>query len=82
MAAFGDQMERAAYRDTLVVSGLGSGISRGCMDYGRLYQSKYIPPNRTDGLNPDCTYKECVKEKESVKQDMHNIKKSSDIDLD
>jgi len=82
MAAFGDQMERAAYRDTLVVSGLGSGISRGCMDYGRLYQSKYIPPNRTDGLNPDCTYKECVKEKESAKQDMHNIKKSSDIDLD
>ena len=81
MRAFGDQLEITGYRD-IIVSGLGSGISRGCMDYGRLYQSKYIPPDRTDGLIPDCKDKECFEEEKSVKEDKHNIEKSSDIDLD
>ena len=39
---------------TLVVSELGSGISRGSMNYGRLYQGKYIPPDRTDGVPVWC----------------------------
>ena len=37
----------------MVINELGSGISRGCMNYGRLYQGKYIPPERTDGLLPE-----------------------------
>ena len=82
LSAFGDQLESTGFRDILVVSGLGSGISRGCMDYGRLYQSKYIPPHRTDGLISQCEDKESVKEEECAKEDKHTVEKSSDIDLD
>ena len=46
----------------MVISELGSGISRGCMNYGRLYQGKYIPPERTDGLLPECEEEECMNE--------------------
>ena len=42
---------------------LGSGISRGCMDLGRLYQGKYVPPDRSDGL---CNEHECKEEREDV----------------
>ena len=34
-------------KDSLVVSQLGLGLNRGCMDYGRMYQGKYVPPERT-----------------------------------
>ena len=47
----------------MVISELGSGISRGCMNYGRLYQGKYIPPERTDGL---------LQEEESVNEEATN----------
>ena len=43
----------SGYCDFLMVNELGLGISRGCMDFGRLYQGKYIPPERTDGLLPE-----------------------------
>ena len=66
----------------MVISELGSGISRGCMNYGRLYQGKYIPPERTDGL---------LHEEESVNEETTNeevicenlsLTTSEDIDLD
>jgi len=47
-------VKSSGFGDFLVVSELGLGISRGCMNYGRLYQGKYIPPDRTDGLLPEC----------------------------
>ena len=45
-----DTVNISGYSDFLVIRELGSGISRGCMNYGRLYQGKYIPPERTDGI--------------------------------
>jgi len=47
-------VKSSSYGDFLVVSELGLGISRGCMNFGRLYQGKYIPPERTDGLLAEC----------------------------
>ena len=47
----------------MVISELGSGISRGCMNYGRLYQGKYIPPERIDGLLHE---EECVIEEATI----------------
>ena len=41
---------------------LESGIFRGCMDYGRLYQGKYIPPERTDGLLSLCEEESVIEE--------------------
>ena len=49
----------------LVVRELGSGISRGSMNYGRLYLGKYTPPHRTDGVPPWCDEKTDV-EKENI----------------
>merc|ERR1719394_1600546 len=34
--------------DIVYVSELGSGINRGAMNFGRLYQGKYVPPDRID----------------------------------
>ena len=52
------------------------------MNYGRLYQGKYIPPERTDGLlakvksvNEEATNEEVICENVSST-------KSEDIDLD
>merc|ERR1711892_329626 len=39
-----DTVKPSAYYNFVVVNELGSGISRGCMNFGRLYQGKYIPP--------------------------------------
>ena len=75
-------METSGCGDMVVVSGLGLGISRGCMNYGRLYQGKYIPPDRTDALIPHCEDKKIVKIEETVKEVKCNVEKSSDIDLD
>ena len=58
-----DTVKLFTHCETLVVSELGSGISRGSMNYGRLHQGKYIPPDRTDGLISHCKDKESVKEK-------------------
>jgi len=43
-----DKVSSAGYCDVLYVSELGSGIHRGAMGFGRLYQGKYVPPERTD----------------------------------
>ena len=48
----------SGHDNCLIVSELGSGISRGSMDNGRLYQGKYIPPDRTDGVPVWCQEKE------------------------
>ena len=81
-AALLDTVRKSSQSDYMVVNELGSGISRGCMNYGRLYQGKYIPPERTDGLlpkvesvNEEATFKEVICENLSSK-------KSEDIDLD
>jgi len=58
-----DKFQLAGGGDSLVMTELGSGISRGCMDLGRLYQGKYVPPDRSDGLN---TEHEDVEDREDV----------------
>ena len=66
----------------MVISELGSGISRGCMNYGRLYQGKYIPPERTDGLLPE---EESVNEEATIEEvicENVSLTTSEDIDLD
>jgi len=47
------QVKSSSFADFLIVSELGCGIQRGCMGLGRLYQGKYVPPERTDGLLPE-----------------------------
>ena len=79
---FLETVRKSSQNDFMVVNELGSGISRGCMNYGRLYQGKYIPPERTDGLlpkvesvNEEATFKEVICENLSSKKSEH-------IDLD
>ena len=66
----------------MVISELGSGISRGYMNYGRLYQGKYIPPERTDELLPqeESVNKEAIIE-EVICENLP-LTTSEDIDLD
>jgi len=45
-----DKVKNSCYSDFLLVSELGSNIFRGSMDLGRLYQGKYVAPERSDGL--------------------------------
>jgi len=79
------------FADFLIVSELGCGIQRGCMGLGRLYQGKYVPPERTDGLLPE--EKRILKEEKEVedKEDKEEQEKeevetsappAADIDLD
>ena len=78
-----DAVKLFAYNDILVVSELGSGISRGCMNYGRLYQGKYIPPDRTDGLLSQCEDKENTEGENCIEKESQDVKDSAaDIDLD
>jgi len=58
----------SSYSDFLLVSELGSGISRGCMNLGRLYQGKYVAPERTDGLIHQPDEEEAVEEEASDQQ--------------
>ena len=54
------------------------------MNYGRLYQGKYIPPERTDGLPAWCE-EESVSEEvgaEEVVGEESSSAASADIDLD
>merc|ERR1711892_890327 len=74
-----DTVKPSAYYDFLVVNELGSGISRGCMNFGRLYQGKYIPPERTDGLIPEFEEDKHAGIEEMDKED---TAVSADIDLD
>ena len=75
-----DTVKPSGYGDFLVVNELGSGISRGCMNYGRLYQGKYIPPERTDGLILECEDNDG--ESENVIGEDVSMQPSADIDLD
>ena len=36
------------------------------MYFGRLYNGKYIPPERTDGLLPECEEEESVNEEATI----------------
>ena len=78
-------MKSSSYSDFLVVSELGLGISRGCMNFGRLYQGKYIPPERTDGLLPESEEGENTPEnernEEKIGEDLH-FTVPTDIGLD
>ena len=75
-----DTVATSRYSDFLVINELGSGISRGCMNYGRLYQGKYIPPERTDGLILECEDNDG--ESENVIGEDVSMQPSADIDLD
>merc|ERR1712106_834222 len=80
-----DIMKPSAYYDFLVVNELGSGISRGCMNFGRLYQGKYIPPERTDGLLLEFEEDKHAEIEEMDKEDIVEdtpTAVSADIDLD
>ena len=70
----------------LIVRELGSGIYRGAMNYGRLYQSKYIPPDRTDGVPVWCqeNEKSTIEEmKEKMAEDHYQLSiTAEDFDLD
>merc|ERR1712106_273570 len=84
-SSFIDTMKPSAYYDFLVVNELGSGISRGCMNFGRLYQGKYIPPERTDGLIPEFEEDKHSEIEEMDKEDIVEdtpTAVSADIDLD
>merc|ERR1711892_1518818 len=80
-----DTVKPSGYFDFLVVNELGSGISRGCMNFGRLYQGKYIPPERTDGLIPEFEEDKHSEIEEMDKEDIVEdppTAVSADIDLD
>jgi len=78
-------VKSSGFGDFLVVSELGLGISRGCMNFGRLYQGKYIPPERTDGLLAECEEEETTPENENIQEenieDLHSAV-PTDIGLD
>merc|ERR1712106_442341 len=76
-----ETVKPSGYFDFLVVNELGSGISRGCMNFGRLYQGKYIPPERTDGLITEFEEDESAKIEEDIVKDSQTTA-SADIDLD
>ena len=61
-SSFLETVNTSSHSDFMVINELGLGISRGGMNYGRLYQGKYIPPERTDGLLPECKEEECMNE--------------------
>ena len=74
-----------AVKDSLMVSQLGLGMARGCMDYGRLYQGKYVPPERTDGMKESGEMEgETGEEEENIEQKIEDLETSrtGDIDLD
>jgi len=87
-----DQVKSNGFCDFLIVSELGCGIQRGCMGLGRLYQGKYVPPERTDGLLPEEkrileeqkqneSEENAEEEEEENKADIADIP-ATDIDLD
>merc|ERR1719193_1871727 len=92
MAPQMDKVKSGSFADFLIVSELGCGIQRGCMGLGRLYQGKYVPPERTDGLLPEeKRVLEEEKEGETSKQEEEEKEKeevetsatpAADIDLD
>ena len=79
-SSFLETVNSSIHSDFMVISELGSGISRGCMNYDRLYQGKYIPPERTDGLPAWCE-EECVSEEE-IDEEVIGEESSCLLDLD
>jgi len=63
-------------QDMLVVSELGQGINRGFMGLGRLYQGKYIPPERKDVTSDN------KQTEEDIIEEKPEELSSNDIDLD
>jgi len=43
-----EKVSVAGHCDVVYISELGCGINRGAMNFGRLYQGKYVPPERED----------------------------------
>ena len=81
-SSFLETVNTSSQSDLMVINELGSGIFRGCMNYGRLYQGKYIPPERTDGLLPQ---EKCVNEEAIIEEvicENLSLTTSEDIDLD
>lgn len=83
----------AAYREMLYVSELGAGISRGCMGLGRLYQGKYVPPDRSDILTlatmpgtmaeeEDDKKEESERMEEVMEEQESSVSLSNDTELD
>merc|ERR1719222_522951 len=70
------QVKSGSFADFLIVSELGCGIQRGCMGLGRLYQGKYVPPERTDGLLPE--EKRVLEEKEEEGETTEKEKKEEE----
>jgi len=85
-----DRMEsisRTGYCDILLIERLGCGISRGSMHCGRLYQGKYTPPERSDGLLPPAPEEEEEGEEEAaapeeVTEEPRIVEEVNEIDLD
>merc|ERR1719362_1191247 len=75
------QAKSSSFADFLIVSELGCGIQRGCMGLGRLYQGKYVPPERTDGLLPEEERETTEKDKEE-EEETETTTPAADIDLD
>merc|ERR1719331_3066382 len=72
------QVKSSSFADFLIVSELGCGIQRGCMGLGRLYQGKYVPPERTDGLLPE--EKRVLEEKEEEGETTEKEKEEEDTE--
>ena len=82
---FLETVNTSSHSDFMMVNELGLGISRGCMDFGRLYQGKYIPPERTDGQLPECEEEESVNEEAIIEEvicENSCVTASAYIDLD
>ena len=79
-----NSVKTSDYCDFLMVNELGLGISRGCMDFGRMHQGKYIPPERTDGLLPECEEEESVNEEAIIEVIWEDscVTAAKDLDLD
>merc|ERR1711915_803478 len=72
-----------AVNNSLMVSQLGLGMARGCMDYGRLYQGKYVPPERTDGMKESEEIEgEEGEEEEYMEQKIEDLETSRTGDID
>lgn len=75
-----EEVRRSGHLDFLVVDQLGSGISRGCIHNGRLYQGKYVPPARVDGLLPPSKQQATAETMEQGEET--SVKNTEEIDLD
>jgi len=73
----------SGYCDILLIEKLGCGMTRGSMHLGRLYQGRYVPPDRVDGLLPikEETQEGCEEQKPCVPEEPAPTV-AEEIDLD